>query len=99
MTAVLLCRYAGLLEASLEHVPHVSPITVQELLDFCEDAGYKCRLEPRGTLLLPPDYNIGLTDWERSLRLRCVHVIATFCPARCTELHQLLYLCHAKALS
>lgn len=55
----------------MEHVPHVSPINVQELLDFCEDSGYKCRLEPRGTLLLPPDYNIGMTDWERSLRLRC----------------------------
>lgn len=54
----------------MEHVPHVSPINVQELLDFCEDSGYKCRLEPRGTLLLPPDYNIGMTDWERSLRLR-----------------------------
>lgn len=63
-------RYAGLLEATMEHVPHVSPINVQELLDFCEDSGYKCRLEPRGTLLLPPDYNIGMTDWERSLRLR-----------------------------
>lgn len=63
-------RYAGLLEATMEHVPHVSPINVQELLDFCEDSGYKCRLEPRGTLLLPPDYNVGMTDWERSLRLR-----------------------------
>ena len=32
--------------------------------------GYQCRLEPRGSLLIPPDFNVGLTDWERSKRLR-----------------------------
>ena len=53
------------------HKPHVCPITPQELLEFCREAGYSCRLEPRGTLLIPPDHNVGLTDWERSLRLRC----------------------------
>ncbi|KAK9814897.1 hypothetical protein WJX73_001617 [Symbiochloris irregularis] len=66
-------RYAGLLEATMEHVPLVSPINVQELLDFCQDAGYKCRLEQCGTMLYPPDYNISMTDWERSLRLREGH--------------------------
>jgi hypothetical protein len=65
------CRYAGLLEATMVHKPHVCPITPQELLEFCREAGYSCRLEPRGTLLIPPDHNVGLTDWERSLRLRC----------------------------
>ncbi|KAK9838318.1 hypothetical protein WJX81_004326 [Elliptochloris bilobata] len=63
-------RYAGLLEATMVHKPHVCPITPQELLEFCREAGYSCRLEPRGTLLIPPDHNVGLTDWERSLRLR-----------------------------
>ena len=27
-------------------------------------------MEPRGSLLIPPDFNVGLTDWERSKRLR-----------------------------
>ena len=34
--------------------------------------GYQCRMEPRGSLLIPPDFNVGLTDWERSKRLRKV---------------------------
>ena len=66
------CRYAGLLEATMEHVPSVCPIEPHELLEFCVNSGYKCRMEARGTLLIPPDYNVGLTDWERSVRLRCV---------------------------
>lgn len=32
--------------------------------------GYGCRLEPQGSLLIPPDFNVGVTDWERSMRLR-----------------------------
>ena len=65
------CRYAGLLEAAMSrHVPKVGPIDSKELLDFCADSGYNCRLEPSGTLLMPPEYNVGMTDWERSIRLR-----------------------------
>ena len=52
------------------HVPKVCPIESKELLDFCADSGYNCRLEPSGSLLMPPEYNVGMTDWERSLRLR-----------------------------
>ena len=52
------------------HMPKVGPIEPSELLDFCADSGYNCRLEPSGTLLMPPEYNVGMTDWERSLRLR-----------------------------
>lgn len=63
-------RYAALLEASMDHVPNVCSIPPRELLNFCMDQGYSCRLEPDGTLLIPPDYNVGVTDWERSLRLR-----------------------------
>lgn len=55
----------------MPHVPNVMPIEPKELLEFCSDAGYSCRLEPRGTWFTPPDYNVGMTDWERSLRLRC----------------------------
>lgn len=63
-------RYAGLLEATMEHVPNVCSIPPRELLEFCIDQGYKCRLEPKGSLLIPPDFNVNVTDWERSLRLR-----------------------------
>lgn len=27
-------------------------------------------MEPAGSLLIPPDFNVGVTDWERSMRLR-----------------------------
>lgn len=55
----------------MPHVPHVMPIEPGELLDFCRDAGYAARLERPGSWFTPPDYNVGMTDWERSLRLRC----------------------------
>ena len=54
----------------MDYVPSVCPIEPRELLDFCADSGYHCRLEPRGSLLIPPDYNVGVTDWERSIHLR-----------------------------
>ncbi|BDA46441.1 hypothetical protein COCOBI_08-5340 [Coccomyxa sp. Obi] len=63
-------RYCTLLQATMPHVPNVMPIEPKELLEFCSDAGYNCRLEPRGSWFTPPDYNVGMTDWERSLRLR-----------------------------
>ena len=32
-------RYAGLLEATMDHTPHVCSIPPRELLDFCVDQG------------------------------------------------------------
>lgn len=63
-------RYAGLLEATMEHIPAVCSIPPAELLEFCQESGYHCRLEPTGSLLIPPEFNVGITDWERSMRLR-----------------------------
>lgn len=76
MVQFLWRRYCTLLQATMPHVPNVMPIEPKELLEFCSDAGYNCRLEPRGSWFTPPDYNVGMTDWERSLRLRCVHASA-----------------------
>ena len=60
----------------MDHVPSVCPIEPAELLDFCTDSGYSYRVEAQGSLLIPPDYYVGMTDWERSLRLRyAVHLI------------------------
>lgn len=63
-------RYAALLEASMDHLPNVCTITPKELTSFCQNHGYSCRLEPLGSLLIPPDFCVYDTDWERSLRLR-----------------------------
>lgn len=63
-------RYSTLLEATMDHQPTVWPIEWKELVDFCNTSGYRCRLEPRGSLLIPPDINVGMTDWEKSVRLR-----------------------------
>ena len=54
----------------MDHEPTVWHIEWGELLEFCSSAGYRCRLEPAGSLLIPPDYNVGMTDWEKSLKLR-----------------------------
>lgn len=54
----------------MEHSPHVCSIPPAELMAFCSDSGYRCRLELEGSLLMPPEYNVHVTDWERSLRLR-----------------------------
>lgn len=63
-------RYAGLLEASMEHSPTVIGLEPSELVDFCKDSNYSYRVEADGSLLIPPDYYVGITDWERSIRLR-----------------------------
>jgi hypothetical protein len=55
----------------MEHAPSVTAIEPAELMEFCAEAGYTYRLESHGSLLIPPDYNVGMTDWERSMRLRC----------------------------
>ena len=55
----------------MEHMPTVIAIEPNELLDFCMDSGYSYRVEADGSLLIPPDFYVGITDWERSLRLRC----------------------------
>lgn len=54
----------------MEHSPHVCSIPPAELVTFCGESGYGCRLELAGSMLMPPDYNVHITDWERSLALR-----------------------------
>lgn len=63
-------RYASRLEATMDRPPNVVPITPSELLGFCLESGYNCRLEQGGSMLTPPEFNVDVTDWERSLRLR-----------------------------
>ncbi|GFH22343.1 uncharacterized protein HaLaN_19795, partial [Haematococcus lacustris] len=42
----------------------------QETIIVFESQEDASRLEPQGSLLIPPDFNVGVTDWERSMRLR-----------------------------
>ena len=72
-------RYAGLLEATMEHPSSVVPINPSELLEFCRASGYHCRLERPGSQFMPPYYNVDVTDWERSLRLRSVFPTQMLC--------------------
>ena len=65
-------RYSSQLQHSMHHQPSVVPINPCELLTFCNEAGYRCKLEEAGTKLTPPSFNVGITDWERSLRQRYV---------------------------
>lgn len=74
----------------MEHTPTVIPIEPNELVDFCSDHGYSYRVEAIGSLLIPPNYYVGITDWERALRLRCdpsplahVSLAAVYAPFPC----------------
>eukprot|EP00210_Caulerpa_lentillifera_P008916 g8507.t1 len=66
-------RFSGLLEATMPHLSTVHTIKALELVQFCNDSGYACRLELEGSNLTPPEFNVGVTDWERSMRLRQGH--------------------------
>jgi hypothetical protein len=63
-------RYANLLEDAMPHLPQVCTLSAEELVSFCLERGYGCRLERSGTLLMPPILSVGMTDWELSNRLR-----------------------------
>eukprot|EP00798_Chlamydomonas_sp_ICE-L_P016309 gene16309-22497_t len=52
----------------MEHSPEVASIKVRCLSQFCKDNGYQCRMEPTGSLLIPPSFNVTDTNWERSVR-------------------------------
>ena len=63
-------RFATLLEASLYHVPSVYATSWGDITDWCTENNTRCRLEPSGSLLMPPDANVAVTDWERALSLQ-----------------------------
>ena len=62
-------RFATLLEASLTHKPCVYPITWADVTEWCNENNTRCRLEPSGSLLIPPESHVERTDWERALDL------------------------------
>lgn len=63
-------RYADMLGTRMRPAGEVRPMAPKELLHFCVEAGYHCRLESEGTLLVPPDLDTPMSDWERTVKLR-----------------------------
>jgi len=63
-------RFSTLLEASLRHQPAVYSTTWGDITEWSTENAARCRLEPSGSLLLPPESNVSVTDWERALALQ-----------------------------
>lgn len=63
-------RFATLLEASLRHEPAVYSTSWADIREWCAENNAKCRLEQEGSLMIPPESNVSVTDWERALALQ-----------------------------
>ncbi|CAN1210033.1 DUF3110 domain-containing protein [Tumidithrix helvetica PCC 7403] len=57
-------RYSGLLEAQDFLCPTVEQIDEQEIVEFCEGAGYELSVVQSGELAIPPEQNVEKTDWS-----------------------------------
>jgi hypothetical protein len=57
-------RYGLMLEAQDFASPTVEAFEQEEIEEFCQGAGYECKLVPEGTLAIPPDSNVEQTDWQ-----------------------------------
>ncbi|MGF1536004.1 MAG: DUF3110 domain-containing protein [Elainellaceae cyanobacterium] len=58
-------RYTLMLEAQDFRVPTVEPFAQEEIEEFCQGAGYECKLVEKGDLEIPPEDSVELTDWEK----------------------------------
>lgn len=57
-------RYGLMLEAQDFATPSIEAFDSEEIEEFCQDAGYECKLVPAGTLEVPPEANVEKTDWQ-----------------------------------
>lgn len=57
-------RYGLMLEAQDFASPSVEAFDKDEIEEFCQEAGYECKLVPQGALAVPPDSNVEETDWQ-----------------------------------
>lgn len=57
-------RYALLLEAQDFPTPTVEAMDSEEIEAFCRSADYDCEIVTEGKLEIPPEKNIGETDWK-----------------------------------
>lgn len=57
-------RFGLMLEAQDFPTPTVEAIDSEEIEDFCESAGFDCKLVPEGSLFMPPEASVEETDWQ-----------------------------------
>lgn len=57
-------RYALMLEAQDFPEATVEGMDQADIEEFCESAGYGCRLIPEGSLTMPPEQNLEQTTWS-----------------------------------
>ncbi len=57
-------RYGLMLEAQDFFSPHIEPIDLQELEEFCNQYSYRLRVIEPNELMTPPEANVEVTDWE-----------------------------------
>jgi hypothetical protein len=57
-------RFGLMLEAQDFPEATVEAIEQAEVEEFCESAGYSCKLVPEGSLTVPPEQNVERMDWD-----------------------------------
>jgi hypothetical protein len=57
-------RYGLMLEAQDFPEATVEGMDQADIEEFCESAGYGCRLIPEGSLTMPPEQNLEQTTWS-----------------------------------
>lgn len=57
-------RYGLMLEAQDFASPSIEALESEEIEEFCQDAGYTCKIVPEGTLTVPLETNVEVTDWQ-----------------------------------
>lgn len=61
-------RFGLMLEAQDFPEATVEAIEQAEVEEFCQSAGYGCKLVPEGSLAVPPENTVERTDWDPNQR-------------------------------
>lgn len=61
-------RFGLMLEAQDFPSCSVEAFFTEEIEEFCQGAGYECKLVPEGMLAVPPEQNVERTDWNPDQR-------------------------------
>ncbi|MDA0674289.1 MAG: DUF3110 domain-containing protein [Cyanobacteria bacterium] len=57
-------RFGLMLEAQDFPSPTVEAIEDEDVMEFCQGAGFDCKLVPTGTLVTPPEAMVDAMDWD-----------------------------------
>ena len=61
-------RFGLMLEAQDFPNSSVEVFDSIDIEEFCQGAGYECKLVPEGTLAVPPNTNLEKTDWDPAVK-------------------------------